>query len=193
MNYLAHCLLSCSEEDLLIGNFIADSIRNKDLDALLPRVRDGVYLHRKIDSYTDTHAMTRLGTARLHASHGKYASVIIDIYFDYLLVKNWERYTSQDLGEWTQNIYEILQRRKADIPLKMRKNLPFMIKDNWLMRYGTEEGLRFTFDKMKSRLKYPEMFDGATDNLLNNYDAFEKEFHQFFPEVVAYVDSECGC
>lgn len=193
MNYLAHCFLSCSEEDLLIGNFIADSIRNKDLDALLPRVRAGVVLHRKIDSYTDTHPMTRLGTARLHQYHGKYASVVIDIYFDYLLVKNWDRYTSQDLGEWTQNIYEILQRREADIPLKMRKHLPAMIKDNWLMRYGTEEGLRFTFDKMRSRLKYPEMFDGATDNLLNNYDAFEKEFYQFFPEVVAYVDAECGC
>ena len=122
MNYLAHCFLSCSEEDLLIGNFIADSIRNKDLDALLPRVRAGVVLHRKIDSYTDTHPMTRLGTARLHQYHGKYASVVIDIYFDYLLVKNWDRYTSQDLGEWTQNIYEILQRREADIPLKMRKH-----------------------------------------------------------------------
>ncbi|MGK0366695.1 MAG: acyl carrier protein phosphodiesterase [Saprospiraceae bacterium] len=193
MNYLAHCFLSCSEEDLLIGNFIADSIRNKDLEALSPRVRDGVFLHRKIDSYTDIHPMTRLGTARLHSFHGKYASVIIDIYFDYLLVKNWERYTSQDLGEWTQNIYKILERRSEDIPFKMRKKLPFMIKDNWLMRYGTEDGLRFTFEKMKTRLKYPDMFDGATDNLLNNYDAYEKEFHQFFPEVVAYVDSECGC
>jgi len=193
MNYLAHCFLSCSEEDLLIGNFIADSIRNKDLDALSPRVRDGVFLHRKIDTYTDTHPITRLGTARLHPFHGKYASVIIDIYFDYLLVKNWERYTSQDLGKWTQNIYEILERRSEDIPLKLRKNLPFMIRDNWLMRYGTEDGLRFTFDKMKNRLKYPEMFAGATDNLLNNYDDFEKEFHQFFPEVVAYVEKECAC
>lgn len=193
MNYLAHCFLSCSEEDLLIGNFIADSIRNKDLPALSERVREGVFLHRKIDTYTDIHPMTRQGTARLHSQHGKYAAVIIDIYFDYLLVNNWEKYSSQNLSDWTQNIYEILQRRSGDIPLKMRKHLPEMIADNWLMRYGTEEGLRFTFSKMRKRLKYPDMFDGATDNLLQNYDAFDKEFQQFFPEVITYVEGECGC
>ena len=193
MNYLAHCFLSCSEEDLLIGNFIADSIRNRDLPALHERVRDGVMLHRKIDTFTDVHPITRQGTARLHPHHGKYAGVVIDIFYDYLLVNNWEKYSGEDPAAWTQNIYRILEKRQTDIPPKLQRSLPHMIRDNWLLRYGTEEGLRFTFSKMKNRVKYPDMMAGAVDNLLNNYAAFNAEFNLFFPEVIAYVEGECKC
>lgn len=193
MNYLAHCFLSCSEEDLLIGNFIADSIRNSDLPGLSERVREGVYIHRKIDTYTDNHPLVRQGTKRLHAKHGKYAGVLLDIFFDYLLVKNWATYSGQDLAAWTQNIYRIFETRMEDIPPKLRRSLPYMIADNWLMRYGTEEGLRFTFSKMKNRVRYPEMFSGATDSLLADLDAFNEEFNLFFPDVIAMVEGECAC
>lgn len=193
MNYLAHCFLSCSEEDLLIGNFIADSIRNRDLAALSEGVRAGVMLHRKIDSFTDRHPLTRAGTARLHARHGKYAGVIIDIFYDYLLVKNWARYSAEDLGKWTQKVYRLLEKRSDDLPPGLRRNVPYMIRDNWLMRYGTEAGLRFTFDRMKVRVKYPALFAGATDSLLMNLAAFNRDFNLFFPEVVDFTEGECGC
>lgn len=191
MNYLAHCFLSCDEEDILIGNFIADSIRNKDLNDLSAGVREGVFLHRKIDTYTDMHPLVKQGTARLHPFHRKYAAVIIDIFYDYLLVRNWEKFSGQDLANWTQEIYAILRKREADIPLKLRRNLPYMIADNWLMRYGTEEGLRFTFSKMKQRVKVPLLFENATDNLLREVEKFDEEFNDFFPDVIAFVNAEC--
>ena len=82
MNYLAHLFLSCQDEDLVIGNFIADSIRNKEVATFSPAIQQGISLHRKIDAYTDSHPIVRLSTRRLHPHHHKYAPVVIDIFFD---------------------------------------------------------------------------------------------------------------
>lgn len=193
MNYLAHCFLSCSEEDLLVGNFIADSIKNKDLILLDDRVREGVYLHRKIDTYTDTHPIVKLGTSRLHKRHGKYAPVIIDIYFDYLLVKNWQKYSGQTLDAFTKETYLSLANRSEEMPDKLRLALPRMIENNWLMSYGTEDGIRFTFSRVQKRVKRPELLEGAMDSLLDDFEAFNEEFNRFFPDVLEYVLKECPC
>ncbi|MEL7021319.1 MAG: DUF479 domain-containing protein, partial [Bacteroidota bacterium] len=84
MNFLAHLFLSCNDESLLIGNFIADAIRNRDLKQYSKAIQSGVLLHRKIDSYTDNHPIIRKGTKRLRPQHRKYAAVVIDVFYDYL-------------------------------------------------------------------------------------------------------------
>jgi acyl carrier protein phosphodiesterase len=55
MNYLAHLALSYPVTDLVVGNFIGDHIRNKDLDKFTREVQLGVEMHRSIDNFTDTH------------------------------------------------------------------------------------------------------------------------------------------
>jgi acyl carrier protein phosphodiesterase len=55
MNFLAHIYLSGSEHEILIGNFIADSIRGKQFDAYQNSIQQGILLHREIDEYTDSH------------------------------------------------------------------------------------------------------------------------------------------
>ena len=63
MNFLAHIFLSCGSEDLLIGNFIADFISNKEVNQYDPEVQKGIQLHREIDSYTDNHPVCLLYTS----------------------------------------------------------------------------------------------------------------------------------
>lgn len=193
MNYLAHLFLSCDDEDLMIGNFIADSISNRDLPQFSTRIQEGIALHRKIDSYTDQHPIVRQGTARLHPYHHKYASVIIDVYFDFLLVRHWEKYSEIDLSAWTSNVYAILTNRIEDMPAKLQRNLPHMIADNWLVRYGTREGLDFTFSRIQKRVSKPELFANATQHLISDLPFLDVEFNTFFPEVIAYVEEECLC
>ena len=53
MNYLAHLFLSGDDEELLIGNFIGDSVKGNDVDDFREGVKGGILLHRSIDSYTD--------------------------------------------------------------------------------------------------------------------------------------------
>lgn len=60
------------------------------------------------------------------------------------------------------------------------------------MEYGKEEGLAFTFNRMKSRVSVPAMFNDAPKTLMEDLETFKKEFIQFFPDVQRFVEKQCG-
>ena len=87
MNFLAHLFLSFENEDHVIGNFIADFIRNKEVKNYSLEIQQGIQIHREIDSFTDNHPSVRKGTFRLRPHHRKYAPVVIDILYDHYIGK----------------------------------------------------------------------------------------------------------
>ena len=193
MNYLAHLFLSCHDDDLMIGNFIADSIRNKEIADYSERIQQGIFLHRQIDSFTDNHPVVRQATRRLHPHHHKYAPVVIDIFFDNLLANNWHLYTAETLPDFSKRMYHVLTKRQKDLPLKMQKYVPNMIENDWLQKYGTKEGLQYTFERMDKRTKFKSNFVNAVSHLEVDYELYENEFNQFFPDVIQMANEFCGC
>lgn len=193
MNFLAHLFLSCDNEDLLIGNFIADFIRNKEVENYPESVQKGIHLHRQIDSFTDNHPIVKQSVHRLQPHHHKYAAVVIDIVYDHLLAVNWSRYSGQSLATFANDVYDVLEKRMTTLPSKLQKRLPGMIAGNWLEAYATQEGILFTLKKMDERTRFPSNFGEALKHLTMDYDLFEAEFYQFFPELMAYVESNCKC
>jgi len=192
MNFLAHLFLSFQNEDHVIGNFIADFIKNRDVKNYSPTIQKGISLHREIDSFTDNHPFVRQGTQRLQPHHHKYAPVVIDILYDYILANNWERYSDQSLESFAKNIYTILKKRMDEIPEKLKKNVPGMIAANWLESYKTKEGLRYTLQRMDKRASFPSEFTNAVDHLEEDYDLFENEFNAFFPELIEHIKNQNG-
>lgn len=193
MNFLAHIYLSCDNEDLLIGNFIADFIRNKEVPNFSPAIQKGIILHRQIDTFTDEHPLVKKGTKRLQEAHHKYAPVIVDVWYDYLLANNWDRYSGENLDDFCEGVYRILEKRMDDLPLKLQKRVPIMIEHKWLQAYGTDEGIRYTFKRLSERLSKPEYLDGVVENLLSFNEKMTEEFNLFFPEVIEYVRENCEC
>lgn len=193
MNFLAHLFLSCDDEELLIGNFIADSIRNREVVNYAQGIQNGIFLHRKIDSFTDNHSIVRQGTKRLQPLHRKYSSVIIDIFYDYLLVQNWALYSAQTLKDFTRRIYDILEKYESIMPVRLRKSLPIMIEHDWLVNYGKLDGIAYTFSRMQDRVSQPQYLVGATDSLERDLELLMKEFNMFFPDVIKMVEAECDC
>ncbi|MEO1514343.1 MAG: acyl carrier protein phosphodiesterase [Bacteroidota bacterium] len=193
MNFLAHLFLSCESEELVIGNMIADFIRNKDLGDYSPDIQKGVFLHRQIDSFTDQHPVVLQGVHRLQKRHRKYAPVVIDILYDYVLSQNWDRYSGRSLEEFTQWIYQILEKHLSVLPEPLRHRIKGMIQGNWLMGYGTKNGLLYTLERMDERTRFPSNFVGAWEDLHLHYEDFDREFNAFFPDVVAFVQEQCRC
>ncbi len=193
MNFLAHIYLSCDNEDLLIGNFIADFIRNKEVPNFSPEIQKGIILHRQIDTFTDEHPLVKKGTRRLQEAHHKYAPVIVDVWYDYLLANNWDRYSGESLDDFCEGVYQVLEKRIDELPLKLQKRLPMMIEHKWLQAYGTDDGIRYTFKRLSERLSKPEYLDGVVDNLLGFNEEMTEEFNLFFPEVIEYVRENCNC
>lgn len=187
MNFLAHLFLSKHDEALMLGNFMGDFVR-KSADVDYPEgIRRGLELHRNIDTFTDTHPLVRESTRLLHERHHKYAPVLLDVYYDYLLVKNWEVFSTQSLLDFTQNVYKILESYIEIMPPVLQQRLPLMIADDWLVRYGTFEGLEFTFSRMRLRASKPSYFDHAVETLQLHLEPLNERFLQFFPDVMEFV------
>jgi len=193
MNFLAHMFLSCSNEDLLIGNFVADFIRNRDLLLYSDEIVQGVHLHRKIDHFTDTHPRVLQSTRVLRKQHGKYAPVVIDVCYDYILSQNWDKYSGESLRTFSDRVYEVLTKQHDVLPDHLQDLAPRMIADDFLLKYGTEAGLRKTFERIGKRAKFESNWSTAFDDMLTHYEELEEGFNEFFPDMIAIVDDYCDC
>lgn len=193
MNFLAHLFLSCDSEDLLLGNFLADYVDNATVREYPAPIQDGVQLHRKIDAYTDTHPEVLSGVRRLYDKHGKYAPVVVDVFYDYFLAINWPAYSEQPLAEFTQGVYRILEKHIDMMPPPLQRRLPLMIADDWLQAYGSHNGIDYTFYRMQQRVSRPEYLEGALDSLIRDFEPLNLEFNRFFPDVIGFVKGECLC
>ena len=125
--------------------------------------------------------------------HCKYAPVVIDILYDNVLVANWSKYHGDSLNNFAADTYEVLERRIMDLPLKLQERVPRMIADNFLIRYGTDDGLQFALSMMDRWTKFPSDFVRAAAQLKDEWELFENEFNIFFPEVFDMASEFCDC
>lgn len=193
MNYLAHCYLSCSDEDLMIGNLITDFMRKSEENNYTGQVLAGIQLHRSIDSFTDKHPASLRLRHLLRKRHDKYASVVVDLIWDRLLCMNWSHYSGSSLSDFVKPIYQIIINRREELPKKFESRLNGMIDSDFLLAYSTEESMLSALKWMDNRVKFPSNFVGAVQDLKENKEEIEQLFKTFFPDVIAHVDSICNC
>lgn len=193
MNYLAHCFLSCSDEDLMMGNIITDFMKKKEEKNYTGKVLEGIRLHRQIDTYTDSHSASLDLRKMLRKRHGKYASVVVDLVWDYMLCTNWDHYSDTDIHSFAQPIYEILLKRKVELPASFNKKIEAMVQDDFLLSYSTTEKMRKSLQWMDQRVNFPSDFEGAIIDVRENYGQIEDLFNQFFPDLISFVELNCKC
>jgi len=88
------------------------------------------------------------------------------------------------LSKFAEQQYKLLKENLKILPRKLQKNLPRMIKGNWLEGYGHEAGIRYTLERMDERTKFPSSFVTAYDTLIEHYPLFEEEFNLFYPDLM---------
>lgn len=184
MNFLAHIYLSGDNEGVIIGNFIADGIKGKRYQKFPAQIQKGILLHRSIDSYTDSHPTVRRSTKRLHKNYGHYSGVIVDILYDHFLAKNWKEYHPTPLAEYVDNFYELLRNSYEILPNRIKRLMPYMISDNWLLSYATVTGISKILSQMNVRTKGVSKMNFAVLELEEFYDEFEAEFTIFFKDLI---------
>ncbi|MBB1149844.1 DUF479 domain-containing protein [Myroides sp. NP-2] len=187
MNFLAHVYLSGADQEKAIGNFIADSVRGKQYVDYPKGIQHGILLHREIDTFTDTHAIWRQNKKLLVPTYNHYAAVIIDMYYDHFLAKNWLDYHEVPLEEYAARFYALLEDNVALLPAKVQNFLPIMIRENWFTCYETVDGLGYILQQMDRRTKGISKMSRATTELLLYYDIMEADFIRFFKELEAHV------
>lgn len=189
MNYLAHVFLSGSDTELMIGNFIADAVRGKQILTFPENIKKGILLHREIDAFTDSHAIVAKSKDRLRPVYGKYAPVIADMYYDHFLAANFKAYSTKGLHTFTTEIYTILQEHWHLLPERVKYFLPHMMKHNWLLSYAEIQGIKQALTGLSKRTTFVSGMETAALELENNYPLYAAEFEQFFPELITFTQN----
>lgn len=188
MNYLMHLLLSGNDDDIRIGNFIADHIRGRAVNLQANEIKKGIVLHRIIDNYSDLHPAVLQSVRRLFPFHQHYARVVVDIYYDHFLSVHWIEFSSVPLNILVNDFYSMLEMRFQELPARTQRILPKMIEQNWLACYGNISDLQRIFEGMNRRASFVSHMDSAVQHLLDYYSEFEQEFITFMPEINEFIN-----
>ena len=186
MNFLAHAHLSGKNNDVLLGNFVADAIKGKKLLEYRKEIQYGILLHRQIDSFTDKHELFMQSAGRVREDFGRYSGIVIDIFYDHFLALNWREYDERELHVFAAHIYSILTRNVFILPNRTKKLLPFMISQNWLTSYASLDGLKHVFNGMDRRTGRISGMDKAVAVLKQNYDELFADFKAYYPIIINF-------
>lgn len=184
MNFLAHIYLSGEGDELLtIGNFIADTVRGKEYLQYPEAMQRGILLHRRIDTFTDAHAIFRKSKHRLVPTYNHYAGVLVDIFYDYCLAKHWKEYSDKSLEQYVQYFYDALERHQHLLNDKAQTLSKYIIAERWLESYQTFEGICSILYRMDRRTGFVSKMQYAIEDLKRDEKLYEEEFTQFFKEI----------
>lgn len=186
MNFLAHIYLSFDDPEITLGNFFADHIRGNKFKHFPNRIQKGILLHREIDTFTDAHPIAKQSSKRLHKNYHHYSRVIVDIYYDHFLAKNWSNYSNTPLTDYVENFYDLLGDNYHILPIATKRMMPYMISDNWLLSYSNLEGIERVLNGMNRRTKNKSKMNFAIIDLQDHYIEFENEFTTFFEELITF-------
>lgn len=171
----------------MIGNFIADHIKGNNFTQYNAEIQQGIFLHREIDTFTDTHSIVRESKRRLHERYRHYDGVIIDIFYDYFLAKNWEKYSAIPLNVFTKSIYILFDTISGDLPIKSQNFIKYMIEYNILYNYQFKEGIERVLKGMNHRTKGKSQMHLAIVDLQELQSEFETDFTIFFKDLQEFT------
>ena len=189
MNYVAHQLLSFHLPEIQIGNLYGEVVRGKDYENFENGMQKGILLHREIDTFTDSHETVKNSTMKFHERFGKYAPVIVDVLYDYLLIQNWEKYSPQPFEEFVDECYELFRKNFEEFPPQLQYIVKHLLKYDWFHNYATIEGIQKTLKGISQRSKFTNHIEEATEEMQLYLTDFEKDFEEFFPKITQHCKS----
>ena len=189
MNFLARLTLSHFDTDLQAGNFLGDFVKGKAIKKLPAGVQRGIDMHRAIDAMTDTDPGVKSLNHLLSDRHGRYASVITDIGFDYFLYLNWERFGPLEFDAFRVGTYWALHARRDAMSVRVQGYIEGMLKYDWLTFYKSKEGMAHVFKGLHLRLSKPELLSGVNESLIEYHDEFNQTFLTLFPKLQTLADA----
>jgi acyl carrier protein phosphodiesterase len=189
LNYLAHLYLSDGTDESLVGSLLGDFVKGDDHNGYSEGIRRAILIHRRIDTFTDAHPVHRRSRGRLSDSHRHTRGILVDIFYDHFLAKNWDQYADETLPDFTNRVYRILEERQDILPPRLRKILPWMAADNWLLSYRDTANIGHALRGLSFRLQRENELAKGLDELEQNYAELEDDFQEFFPHLTDHVQS----
>lgn len=188
MNFLAHAVLAERTPALLVGGVIGDWIKGA-LPAGLPAdLAQGVALHRAIDSFVETHPAFRCSRARISPERRRYAGVLVDVFYDHVLARDWPRFHPAHLPSYCQSVYRQIEFRLDQLPESAGFAMRLMAREDWLQSYAELDGIADVLSRMAQRARRPNPLAGGEAEFLADAAGFTADFECLLADARGFVD-----
>ncbi|WP_312994305.1 acyl carrier protein phosphodiesterase [Chryseobacterium flavum] len=186
MNYLAHSFLTFTDGQI-VGQFIADFIRNKERFSFPKNIRDGITMHRAVDTFTDSHPAIHEAKKVFAPLVRLYAGAFVDVSMDYFVANDL---SLNSLAEWKAHslrVYRVLNEHHEWLPENFIKMLAKMEQDDWLYNYREDWGIKFSIQNVLNKAKYLDKDIPVFEAFLHHKDFLQECYNDFFPDLLAHA------
>jgi len=187
VNVLAHALLAGDDPALRLGGVMGDFVHGTPDLALPARVREGIYLHRAIDGFTDSHPAVRAARERMQPPFRRYAGILLDVWFDHLLANDFATWSDEPLASFSDNVRAELHAADAILPDGLKRFLAYMDMHDLPARYAHLDRIEGAFAGISRRLSRANPVAEGLAVLIADADALRATFAAFFPELRAFA------
>jgi acyl carrier protein phosphodiesterase len=186
VNYLFHLFLSGNDPEIMTGNFMGDFVKGQLGDNHPPRLRRGLELHRRIDSFARDQEHFNRSRLRLAPEFGLYRGILVDLYYDHFLAVTWNDWSEEPLADYLIRVRQILEQRRPLLPERLQ-GLLAVIFDDLLPSYRETAGIGRALERMSRRVPRANPLAGGGGELIRQYELLQQDFLGFLPEARTYA------
>ncbi|MDK9738006.1 DUF479 domain-containing protein [Vibrio sp. D404a] len=185
MNFLAHLHIAnhCSSD--LAGNLLGDFVKGDPSKHYSQPLADGIRLHRFVDSFTDSHAVSKQAKSLFRKETQRFAPIALDVFWDHCLANNWHQYSDSSLAQFCSTSHQkIDQDSEPNWPANFLMVHQKMAEQRWLESYQSMESIELVLQRMAYRRPRLSVLKDCFEDLSQHYDKLQCHFNQLYPEVL---------
>lgn len=187
MNHLAHALVSGDDADRIVGGFLGDFVHGPVDPGLPMGVRQGLMLHRAVDVYTDGHPIVAEARSHFDPPYRRYAGIIVDIWFDHLLARDFAAWSPVPLASFSSNLRTTLQHANHLLPPALQRFLRYMQINDLPTRYRDEQQIQRVLEGVGARLLRVNPLASSFGEIDRLRVPLQRAFDGFFPLLVGFA------
>ena len=187
VNHLAHVLLAGADADVVLGSLLGDFWRGAPDPRWPDALRDGVMLHRRIDVYTDNHPDVADARALFAPPWRRYAGILLDIYFDHVLARDWTRLGSGSLEDFSAAVGALLRAHEGWLPADLNRFARYFRAHGLFAAYANRAVIERVLAGVGGRLRHANPLADAGPQLWSRASALDALFESFYPQLVAHA------
>jgi acyl carrier protein phosphodiesterase len=187
LNHLAHILLAGSQADAQLGGMLGDFWRGAPDPHWRPGVTRGVLLHRKIDVYTDSHPLVVAARGLFAAPLRRYAGILLDVYFDHLLARDWTQFSDESLPALSERTLDLLTLNAEWLPANLTRFAGYMRREGLFTSYARRETIEHVLGGISRRLSRPNPLATAGSALWQLDTVLSGTFAAFFADLRGFA------
>ncbi len=183
MEIIVNAFYSNHNAETMVGSFLGNGYINNHNTKFAPSMEGGQLISYYIDEFIEKNPICHKSIDLLSPKARKYSSTILRLYYDHLLAKNWANYSTISYEEFCTEVIAVLKSHNDLFPYKPKRVANRIIKKKGILQLTTISGLNQYIQDMTRYNSYNSSIVESVGDLVKNYDSFNRDFNEIFPEM----------